>query len=76
MQMAPPGHALRAYPNAQEALDNQVDQGGWVYVLEDGSQAFWYPSSMSALKIMVHPPALHQAGRLVPDPARRPLAIA
>ncbi len=76
MQMAPPGHALRAYPNVQEALDNQVDQGGWVYVLEDGSQAFWYPSSMSALQIMVHPPALHQAGRLIPDPARRPLAIA
>lgn len=76
MQVAPPGHAMRAFPNPEQALDYQVDHGGWVYAVNKNAQAFWYPSSMSALQIMVHPPALHNAGRLIPDPARRPLTTA
>lgn len=56
------------FPTLDAALDYQIDQGGWVYVVDDQSRVFWFSPIFSAFRIMTETPAKSLSGRLIADP--------
>ncbi|AJY53179.1 hypothetical protein [Halomonas sp. KO116] len=76
MQLSTAVEGMREFQNLNDALDHQIDQGGWVYALDGNARTFWFPETVSAYRIMLYSPALYLAGRLIADPARTITAVA
>jgi len=76
MQLSSAVEGMREFYNMDDALDVQIDQGGWVYVVNGNARTFWFPETVSAYRIMLYSPALYLAGRLIADPARMTTAVA